>query len=155
MEGKWWISLILIAAAVAAVLLVLYLLGKKQRKKQDEQQAQIEAAKQTVSMLVIDKKKLRLKYAGFPPAVYEQVPKLARIRKFPIIKGKVGPRIATFIAEKDVYDVIPVKKEIKATISGLYITNVKSVRGSLETPKGKKKKESKFETLLRKGRGEI
>ena len=32
----------------------------------------------------------------------------------------------------------PVKKEVKATISGIYITGVKGLRGPLETPEKKK-----------------
>ena len=44
----------------------------------------------------------------------------------------------TFIADAKVFEMIPVKKEVKATISGLYITDVKGVRGTvLEPPKAK------------------
>ena len=50
---------------------------------------------------------------------------------------------------------IPIKKEIKATVSGLYIIGAKGIRGPLEVPKKKRKKESAFNRLLRKGRGEI
>ena len=57
----------------------------------------------------------------------------------------------TFIADKKVYEIIPVKKEVKATVSGLYITDVRGIRGPLEAPK---KKESRMDRLLRKGRGE-
>ena len=59
----------------------------------------------------------------------------------------------TFLADKDVYDQIPLKKEIRATVSGLYITSVKGLRGPLENPKAAKK-ESKLDQLLKKGRGE-
>ena len=150
---RWWIVLLIIAAVTAGVLAVLYFLGKRAQKKQEEQQAQIDAAKQNVTMLVIDKKKMRLKEAGFPQSVLDQVPKLMRRTKYPIVKAKVGPRIMTFIADKDVYEQIPLKKEIRATVSGLYITSVRGLRGSLENPKASKK-ESKLDQLLRKGRGE-
>lgn len=53
---------VLVIAAVA--LVVLYFLGRKLEKRQVEQQALLEAAKQTVSMLVIDKKKMKIKDAG-------------------------------------------------------------------------------------------
>lgn len=150
----WWGTLIIIAAIAAAGILTLYLLGKRNQKKMDEQQEQIDATKQTISMLVIDKKKLRIKQAGMPQMVVDQVPKLLRWRKFPIVKAKVGPRIMTFIAEDKVFDQIPLKTEIKATVSGLYIVEVKSIRTAL-TSKKKNKKESKIDTLLKKGRGEI
>ena len=149
---QWWHVMLIITAVLAVILVVLYFLGKRTQKKQEEQQAQIDAAKQTISMLVIDKKKLPLKEAGLPEAVVAQTPKLMRRSKFPIVKAKVGPKIMTFIADKDVFDVIPVRKEVKATVSGLYITGVRGIRGSLDV---KKKKESKLDSLLKKGRGEV
>ena len=128
------IDVILIAALIG-----LYFFGKKAQKKQEEQQAQIEATKQTVSMLVIDKKRMPLKESGLPQMVIEQTPKLMRRSKLPIVKAKVGPRIAIMIADEKVFDLIPVKKEIKAEVSGLYIVGVKGIRGSLEAPATKKK----------------
>ncbi len=45
----------------------------------------------------------------------------------------------TFICEGEIFDRIPTKKEVKAVVSGLYITSVKGLRGSIE-PVAKKKK---------------
>ena len=150
----WWGTLVIILAIVAAALFVIYLLGKRNQKKIDEQQVQIDATKQTVSMLVIDKKKLRISQAGMPQMVVQQVPWYLRWRRFPVVKAKVGPKVMNFIADTAVYDQIPLKTEIKATVSGLYIVEVRSIRTSL-TSKKKQKKESKIDTLLKKGRGEI
>ena len=156
---EWWQILIIVGAVVAAVIITLYILGKRSQKKADEQQAQIDASKQQITMLVIDKKKMKIKDSGLPQMVYEKMPKIARGRKFPIVKAKVGPRIMTFIADPKVYEVIPTKKEVKATVSGLYIVGVKGIRGPLEMSekqkKEQKKKNSKFDQLLRKGRGEL
>lgn len=117
----------------------LYFLGKKAEKKKSEQDAQIAASAQTVSMLIIDKKKMRLKDAGLPAAVLEQTPKMLRRSKMPIVKAKVGPKVMTLICDAQIYDSIPTKKEVKAVVSGLYITGVKGLRGSNEpTPKKKK-----------------
>lgn len=55
------IVLLVILVILIIALVALYFFGKKAQKKQEEQQAQIEAAKQTVSMLIIDKKRLPLK----------------------------------------------------------------------------------------------
>ena len=155
----WWQILILVGAIVAGVIIALYLFGKRNEKKAADAQEQIDAAAQTVSMLVIDKRKMKIKESGLPGMVYDEMPKLIRWRKFPIVKAKVGPRIMTFIADPKVFEVIPVKKEIKATISGLYITHVKATRGALELSKKQKKEakknDSKFEQLLKKGRGEL
>ena len=75
---EWWQILIIVLAAVAAVIIILYILGKRAKKKQEAQQEQIEASKQTLSMLIIDKKKLRIKDSGLPQMVIDQTPKLMR-----------------------------------------------------------------------------
>jgi len=90
-------------------------------------------------MLVIDKKKMPLKDAGFPAQVLEQTPKLMRRTKLPIVKAKIGPKITSLIADAKIYESIPVKKEVKAVISGLYITDVRGIRGPLEQTVKKKK----------------
>ena len=124
------IVLLVILAVLLIAVVVLYFLGKKAQKKQDEQQAQIEAMKQTVSMLIIDKKRMKLKDAGLPQAVIEQTPKWLRGSKLPIVKAKVGPQIMSLISEEKIFDSIPVKKEVKAVVSGIYITDVRGFTAS-------------------------
>ena len=136
---KVWQVLLIILVILIAVLVVLYFLGKRAQKKQEENQAQIEAAKQTVNMLIIDKKRMKLKEAGLPDIVIENTPKYLRRSKVPVVKAKVGPKIMTLMCDAQVYPLIPVKKEVKAEVSGLYIVGVKGIRGSLETPAPKKK----------------
>ena len=132
------IVLLVILAVLIVGLIVLYFLGKKAQKKRDEQEAQLAANSQTVSMLIIDKKRLRLKDSGLPQVVIDQTPKMMRRTKLPIVKAKVGPKVMSLIADESVFDYIPVKKEVKATVSGIYITKVTGVRGPLEKPEGKK-----------------
>ena len=131
------IVLLVILAVLIVGLIVLYFLGKKAQKKRDEQEAQLAANAQTVSMLIIDKKRLRLKDSGLPQVVIDQTPKMMRRSKLPIVKAKVGPKVMSLIADEAVYDLIPLKKEVKATVSGIYITKVTGVRGPLEKPQGK------------------
>jgi uncharacterized membrane protein YdfJ with MMPL/SSD domain len=141
------ITLLVILAVLVIALIALYFFGKKAQKKQEEQQAQIEASKQTVSMLVIDKKRMPLKESGLPQMVIDQTPKLMRRSKLPIVKAKIGPKITIMIADEKVFELIPVKKEIKAEVSGLYIVGVRGIRGSLETPQ---KKKGFFKRLFKK-----
>lgn len=135
----FFIVMIIILAILLVAFVVLYFLGKKAEKKKSEQDAQIAAAAQTVSMLIIDKKRMPLKDAGLPQQVIEQTPKLMRRSKLPIVKAKIGPRITSLIADEAIFDEIPVKKEVKASVSGLYITSVRGLRGPLEKPEKKKK----------------
>lgn len=134
------IVLLVILAVLIVGLIVLYFLGKKAQKKRDEQEAQLAANSQTVSMLIIDKKRLRLKDSGLPQVVIDQTPKMMRRSKLPIVKAKVGPQIVTLVCDQKIFDLVPVKKEVKATVSGIYLTNVKAVRGTLVQPENQKKK---------------
>lgn len=136
--SKATIVLLVILAILIIACIVLYFLGKKAEKKQAEQQEQLDAVKQTVSMLIIDKGRVRLRDAGFPPIVVENTPKYLRRSKVPVVKAKVGPKVMTLMCDAQIYPIIPVKKEVKATISGIYITGVKGLRGPLETPEKKK-----------------
>lgn len=133
------IPLIIIAVVLIGIFVGLYFLGKKAQARKEEQDEQIKAAAQQVTMLVIDKKRMKLSEADLPHQVMEQANWFMKRSKLPFVKAKVGPKTMTFIADEQIYDLIPVKKQVKATISGLYITSVKAVRGSLEKPQKKKK----------------
>lgn len=130
--------LLVILVIVLIVLAALYFFGRKLEKRQAEQQTMMEAAKQVVSILVIDKKKLKLKQSGLPKMVIDQTPWYMKWAKLPIVKAKVGPKVMTLIAEDKVFLQLPVKTEAKVVISGLYITEIKSVRGGIP-PLPKKK----------------
>ncbi len=131
--------LLVILVIVAAGLAVLYFLGRKLEKRQVEQQQLLEASKQTVSMLVIDKKKMKIKEAGLPKIVYEQTPKYMRWAKVPVVKAKVGPKVMTLMADERVFAALPVKTEAKVVVSGIYISEIKSIRGGA-VPQAPKKK---------------
>ncbi len=146
------IVLMIIMAVTIAAFLALYFFGKRMQKKQEESQAQMEAYKQTVSMLIIDKKKMRIKDSGLPDIVMQQTPKLLRFSKLPIVKAKVGPQIMTLVCEESIFDSVPVKKEVKATVSGIYITSVKGLHGTVLAKSTKKKSwfKRQVETLQEK-----
>ena len=127
-----------ILAVLIVALVVLYFMGKKMQKRKEEQDAQMAAVAQTIPMLVIDKKKMKLSESGLPQAILEQTPKMMRRSKMPIVKAKVGPKVTTFLCDTEIFEQIPVKQQIKATVSGLYITGIKGMRGPLETVPRKK-----------------
>ncbi len=145
--SKAVIVMLIILAVLAGIAVLLYFLGKKAQKKQDEQQEQIDAMKQTVSMLIIDKKRMKIKESGLPQAVIAQTPKLMRWSKLPIVKAKVGPQVLSLVCDDKIFDNVPVKKEVKATVSGIYITSVKGIHGPIDTGKSAKKK-SKFKQFV-------
>ncbi|SFQ14800.1 hypothetical protein SAMN02910358_00871 [Lachnospiraceae bacterium XBB1006] len=135
----WYVWLMIIITAVIVVAAIgLYFLGKKAEKRKIEQDKAIAAAAQTVSMLIIDKKRVKLKDAGLPPAVLAQTPKYMRRAKTPVVKVKVGPTITTLLCAPEIFEDVPVKKEVKAVVSGLYLTAIKGQHGKKEAKEPKK-----------------
>ena len=135
-----WLTVMLVILIVLIVFMVaMYFLGKRAEKKQAEQDEVLKQNQQQVTMLVIDKKKIAAKNAPFPETVTNQIPWYLKRSKLPVVKAKVGPQIMNFLAENDVYDQIPVKREVKATISGLYITSFRGIRKN-DTEKKEEKK---------------
>ena len=154
MEPGTIVLLVVIAITIAAMV-GLYFFGKKTQAKKEEQDAQMAAVAQTVSMLIIDKKKLKLKDSGLPQAVIDQTPWYMRWSKLPVVKAKVGPKIMTLIADESVFAEIPVKKEVKATVSGIYITAVRGLRGPLEKPEEKKGFRARIQEKYKKLSAEV
>ena len=132
----WSIVLLIVIAVLIAALVALTIVGRKLQKKQEANNAQLEAAKQVMSMLVIDKKMMKMKDAGLPKMVLDQTPKAFRGRKMPIVKAKIGPRVMSLMCDPKVFDQI----QVKAEVSGIYIVGIKSVRGGKIVVPEKKKK---------------
>ena len=133
------IVLLVIALVLTAAFVALYFFTKRMEKKQDAQREQMDAMAQSISMLIIDKKRMRLKDSGLPQTVIDQSPKILRRSKVPIVKAKIGPRVMTLMCDEAIFDQVPVKKEVKAVVSGIYITAVKGLRGTVDTTEQKKK----------------
>ena len=122
------VFLVILGALIGAIV-GLYFVGKKAEKKQAEQEEQLAQYKQTISMLIIDKKRLKIQDAGLPAMVEEQMPWYGRFQKLPIVKAKVGPKVMSLICDDKIFDDVPVKKEVKAVVSGIYIMEVKGLHG--------------------------
>lgn len=138
----WVRVIIIVLAVIIGILIALIIIGRKMQKKQQASQADIEAASQIISMLVIDKKKMKVKDATLPKVVAEQIPKYMQFAKLPLVKAKVGPKVMTLIADVKVFDALPLKTEVKVAVSGIYITEIKYIRGKVE-PKPLTKKEQR------------
>ena len=119
--------LLIILVILAAVLVFLYFYGKRMQDRQAEQMPAFEAAKQTISILTIDKKKMRLSESGLPQIAIDQAPFYTRWMKVPVVKAKVGPKIMP-----NVFEQLPLKQECKVVISGIYIAELKSARGGIK-----------------------
>ena len=149
-----WIITLIIVLVVVGILVALYFVGNNMQKKQLEQKEQIREAAQMTSMLIIDKKMMKLKDAGLPKMVMEQTPKRYQNAKMPIVKAKVGPQTVNLICDDGIFDDLPTKCEVKAMVSGIYITEIKSVRGKRRNQVEEPKKKS-FAQKMRKKQSEL
>lgn len=137
--ATWTIVMLVVLVVLIAALVALSIYGKKLQERQEQSQQELENASQNVSLLVIDKKRMKLKEAGLPQLILDQTPKYMRGRKMPIVKAKIGPRIMSFICDEKIFEVIPVKKEVRAVISGIYIMGVKGLHTNLDARQTKLK----------------
>lgn len=149
-----WIITLIVLLVVVGVLVALYFVGNKMQKRQLEQKEQIREAAQMTSMLIIDKKIMKLKDAGLPKMVLEQTPKRYQNAKMPIVKAKIGPQTLNLICDDGIFDDLPTKCEVKAMVSGIYITEIKSVRGKRKNQPAEPQKKT-FAQKMRKKQSEL
>lgn len=147
--APWLIIVLAVLAAIVIVLLVLYLIGRRNQKKQEAQDEEIRKQAQPMSFYIIDMKRLRLKDAGMPKAMYDATPKLARISKVPILKVKIGNRVTNLMCDPTVFKTLLPKQEVRAMVAGMYVVSAKRVRGPVAEPKLNKKGEPKVSILDR------
>lgn len=131
------IILCIVLAVLLVAFIVLSIIGKKLQKKQEASQSQMEAASQVTSILVIDKKRMKLTESGLPKVIIENTPKYLRRSKVPIVKAKIGPKIMSLMCDEKIFPLLPVKKELKVVLSGIYIMDVKGSRNMLLSPQEK------------------
>lgn len=115
---------IILAVVVVIVIAVMYHFGKKNYAKNLEAQSFINQYKTVTPILVIDKRFEKPTPHNLPKNIYEKLPKTAHIRKMPIVKAKVGPQILTLMCDKNIYDVLAVKKTVKVELAGIYISKI-------------------------------
>jgi len=125
-----WMMLIAIIILVAGV--AFYFLNKWAGKKSAQQHEMVQQHKQTVSIYVIDKKKDKVTNANFPKAIIDQMPRMGKMMKMPLVKAKIGPQIMTLICDNDVFPALPLKKTVTVEVAGAYIVGMKGMKTKME-----------------------
>lgn len=132
--------ILIVVLVVAAIAAGLYFLNKWAYGKINTQQEMIEKSKQVMSIFVIDKKKDKITNVNMPKAVTEQVPKIYKFLKMYFVRAKAGPQIITFLCDKKIFEAMPVKKNIKVELAGIYIVKIIGMKSDAELKEIKKKK---------------
>ena len=127
---------LIVIGVIAVILVILYFVGSRLQTKQANADKTMQQMSMVVSLLVIDKQKLRIKDSGLIKQVQDAIPAYIRWRKFPIVKARVikaniagGAQVMSFICDLKVFKIIPVKTEVKVTVAGIYITKLHSAKG--------------------------
>ena len=147
-----WGILLIISLIVLIIVVALYFLNNWASKKSAQQNELVAQHKQTVSLYVIDKKKDKLTNANIPKAMIEQMPRLGKIMKVPLVKVKVGPQITTMVCEEQTFKILPVKKTVTVDIAGAYIVGMKGMKTKMEMAaqrKSRRKSEAVTEVPLK------
>ena len=128
-----WVTLYIIIAIVVGLLVAGYFFFKKKMKqKMDTQKELVDQHKMTATILVLDKRMDNIKNANIPKKVLDQIPKIYKIKKVPIVKAKVGPMVMDLLCEEEIFSKLPEKKSVNVEIAGIFIA------GILKSGKGKR-----------------
>ena len=126
--GQGIIGILIILGVVAIVFVGYKIFKKKMQKKVDDQQVLVNQHKVAASILVLEKKKDRIPNANIPKSVIEQIPKMYKIKKVPIVKAKVGPQVMDLLCDEDVFDRLPLRKTVRVDLAGIFIAGIKQVK---------------------------
>ncbi|MDR0999269.1 MAG: hypothetical protein LBL96_00450 [Clostridiales bacterium] len=124
--------ILLVFLIVAALGVGLYFLNRWASKRMVESEEQMARVKQTVSIFVIDKKKDKPMNSNLPKEVKSKLPAFYRFLKVPLVKAKVGPQIVTLMADAKVFEALPVKKNVKIELAGIYISGMQGMKTKKE-----------------------
>ena len=122
--SKVWVLYIVILVVLVAGFFGVKFLAKRMKKRIAAQKEVVNQHKVTTTIFVIEKKKGKIVDAKLPKSVIDQIPRLYKIRKLPLVTAKVGPQIVTLICEDDVFKKLPDKKNIRVDLAGIFIVGI-------------------------------
>jgi hypothetical protein len=141
-----WTIIFIVSIIILVLGVAIYFLNSWAGKKQAQQSDMVAQHKQTVSLYVIDKKKDKITNANLPKVMAEQIPRLGRMFKMPLVKVKIGPQIMTMVCDEATFKVLPVKKTVTVEIAGAYIVGMKGMKTKMELAQQRKSRRKNTET---------
>lgn len=55
----------------------------------------------------------------------EQIPKVYKLRKVPLVKAKIGSQVMDLLCDEAVFDKLPEKKTVRVDLAGIFIAGIK------------------------------
>jgi len=136
---EWWMLYIILAIIVGLLVAGYFFFKKKMQKKIDTQKELVDQHKMTATILVIEKRMDKINNANIPKGVIEQIPKIYKLKKVPIVKAKIGPQVMDLLCEEDIFNKLPEKKSVNVEIAGIFIAGILQSGGKSKS-KGKGKR---------------
>jgi len=122
---EWWHLYIVLGIVAAALIGVFIFFRKKIKSRMDEQQSMVDQHKVSMQILVLEKRKDKVANANIPKNIIDQIPKLYKIRKVPLVKAKVGSQVMDLLCDETVFDKLPEKKTIQVDMAGIFIAGIR------------------------------
>jgi hypothetical protein len=123
---EWYHYYIILGVVIAVIVAAYIIIRKRINKRVDDQKSLVDQHKVTTSILVLEKRMDKVTNTDLPKNVLEQIPKIYRVRKVPIVKAKIGPQVMDLMCDDKVFDKLPEKKSVKVDIAGIYIAGIKT-----------------------------
>jgi hypothetical protein len=123
--GQGIIGILIILTVITAFYVAYKLLKKRMQKKMDEQQVLVNQHKMPASILVLEKRKDKISNANVPKSVIEQIPKVYKIKKIPIVKAKIGPQVMDLLCDEDIFEKLPLRKTVRVDLAGIFIAGIR------------------------------
>jgi len=124
-EWGGYILILIVLVLVAAGVVAYRIIKSKVQKKMDDQQQLVNQHKVPASILVLEKRKDKIANANIPKSVIEQIPKVYKIKKIPIVKAKIGAQVMDLLCDEDVFDKLPERKTVQVELAGILIAAIK------------------------------
>ncbi len=137
-----FLNVLLVILVIAVIALAVLYFWEGLEKRQVEQQQLLEMSKQTVSMLVIDKKENEDQGFRSSKNRLRADSKYMRWAKVPVVKAKVGPKVMTLLADERVFASLRLRPRQSSRKRSLHYRDQKRPRRS--DPAGTKEEKGFF-----------
>jgi hypothetical protein len=124
-EWGGYILILIVLALIGAGFMAYRIIKSKVQKKMDDQQDLVNQHKVPASILVLEKRKDKISNANIPKSVIDQIPKVYKIKKVPIVKAKIGAQVMDLLCDEDVFEKLPERKTVRVDLAGIFIAAIK------------------------------
>ncbi|MCL1911565.1 MAG: hypothetical protein FWG13_05120 [Leptospirales bacterium] len=122
---EWWHLYIILGIVAAICIGVFIFFRRKIRSRIDEQQSMVDQHKVSAQILILEKRKDKVANANIPKNIIDQIPRIYKIRKVPLVKAKVGPQVMDLLCDEAVFDKLPEKKTVQVDLAGIFIAGIR------------------------------